>query len=140
MNLGKSNWSFRSPMQPIKQLMLVSKAAIIVGLERYHDYIGYSKQHSEAQEEYVHRYRSSSWIQIEAGMAYMLGLPLLILKERKIEKEGILDANVSEFYVFEFELEKQCGQLSVELDAIIQNWIDHILDTNTTEVSVVNNL
>ncbi|WP_166336989.1 hypothetical protein [Sphingobacterium chungjuense] len=126
VNLGKNNWSFKSPMQPIKELMIHSKAVVVVGLERFHDYIGYAKQHSKYEVEYVHKFRSSSWIQIEAGMAYMVGIPILILKEKNIEKEGILDPNVSEFYVFEFDIEEQLTELSEELKAIIDNWSQHI--------------
>ena len=36
VNLGKNNWSYKSPLNPIKEIMSSCKAAIIIGLERYH--------------------------------------------------------------------------------------------------------
>jgi hypothetical protein len=125
-NLGKNNWSSRAPLQPIKEIMANCKAAIIIGLERHHSYIGYDREYSTESKEQIHKYSSSPWIQIEAGMAYQAELPLMILKEKKVFAEGILDSNISEYYVFEFEIEKQCKKLSDELKAIIQDWINHI--------------
>lgn len=125
-NLGKNNWSSRSPLKPIKEIMATCKAAIIIGMERHHSYIGYEKENSKETKEYIHKYSSSPWIQIEAGMAYQAGLPLMILKERKVFSEGILDSNISEYYVFEFEIEKQYKRLSDELRAIILDWINQI--------------
>jgi hypothetical protein len=130
VNLGKNSWDFRSPLKPIKEIMSRCKAAIIIGLERDHCYIGYEKESSEDEKEYVHKFRSSSWIQIEAGMAYQTGLPLLILKEKKLYPDGILDPLNSDYFVFEFELEKIKETLSKELEEIILSWVNHIKTSN----------
>lgn len=124
-NLGKNNWDFRSPLKPIRTIMNTCQAAIIIGLERHHSYIGYDKETSIDRQEFVHKYTTSPWIQIEAGMAYQSELPLLILKEKKVFAEGILDPQISDYYVFEFEIEKQSKQLSPELKKIILSWVSH---------------
>lgn len=118
VNLGKNNWSYTSPMNPISSLITSCKAAVIVGLERYHSYIGYEKGNIES----IHRRTTSPWIHIEAGMAYQAGLPLLILKEKQLLAEGILDPNVSEYFVFEFEIEKYQKRISKSLEQIIEDW------------------
>lgn len=105
-NLGKNNWNFRSPLKPIKEIMDNCEAAIIIGLERHHSLIGYEKEFSKSSKELIHKYSSSPWIQIEAGMAYQAGLPILILKEEKVYAEGILDPQKSDSFVFEFDLKK----------------------------------
>lgn len=105
-NLGKNNWSFVSPLKPIKEIMDTCVAAIVIGLERHHSFIGYEKEFSKVSKELIHKYSSSPWIQIEAGMAYQAGLPILILKEDKVYGEGILDPQISDSFVFEFELKK----------------------------------
>lgn len=125
-NLGKNNWNFRSPLKPIKEIMETCAAAIIIGLERHHSYIGYDKEYSENSKEFIHKYSSSPWIQIEAGMAYQADLPLLILKEDKVYSEGILDPQISEYFVFVFELKQFQKELSPELQKLILNWVDHI--------------
>jgi hypothetical protein len=125
-NLGKNNWDFRSPLKPIKEIMSTCKAAIIIGMERHHSYIGYEKEFTEDSKELIHKYTTTPWIQIEAGMAYQAGLPLLILKERKVFAEGILDPQLSDYFVFEFVVEKQQIELSKELKAIILSWVKYM--------------
>lgn len=124
-NLGKNNWSFRSPLSPIKDIMNTCAAAIIIGLERHHSLIGYEKEFSKDSKELIHKYSSSPWIQIEAGMAYQAGLPILILKEKKVFGEGILDPQISDSFVFEFDLMKLQKKLSPELQEIILSWVKH---------------
>ena len=101
-------------------------AAIIIGLERHHSLIGYEKEFSKDSKEIIHKFSSSPWIQIEAGMAYQAGLPLLILKEKKIFGEGILDPQVSDSFVFEFELQQLQKKLSPNLQQLILSWVNHI--------------
>jgi hypothetical protein len=124
-NLGKNNWSFESPLKPIKRIMDTCVAAIVIGLERHHSYIGYEKEFSKDSKELCHKYTSSPWIQIEAGMAYQAGLPILILKESRVYSEGILDPQISDSFVFEFELKKMQKTLSPELLEIIGSWVKY---------------
>jgi hypothetical protein len=96
---------------------------------RHHSFIGYEKEtaaHKDDKIELIHKYTSTPWIQIEAGMAYQAGLPLLILKEKKVYAEGILDPNNSDSYIFEFEIEKNYKKLSAEMEKIIESWIKEI--------------
>ncbi|SEO20303.1 hypothetical protein [Mucilaginibacter sp. OK283] len=123
INLGKENWSHKSPLLPIKELINKCQAAVIVGMERYHSYIGYEYEFSKRKTEFVHRYTSTAWIQIEAGMAYQKGLPLLILKERELVKEGILDPLNSEFFVFDFNINEVQKQLPENMQKVIDNWM-----------------
>ena len=90
-------------------------AAIVIGLERHHSFIGYEKEFSKNSKELIHKYSSSPWIQIEAGMAYQADLPILILKEEKVYGEGILDPQISDSFVFEFDLKKLQKEITPEL-------------------------
>jgi hypothetical protein len=123
INLGKNNWSYKSPLQPIKKIMSTCKAAVIIGLERHHSFIGYEKELTKDSKELIHKYTTTPWVQIEAGMAYQAGLPLIILKEKKVFAEGILDPNLSEYYVFEFDLKKSCKKLPKGLSPMIHSWV-----------------
>jgi hypothetical protein len=129
VNLGKKNWNYKKPLEPIKKIMSTCKGAIIVGLERHHSFIGYEKEAATKKsdkKELVHKYSTTPWVQIEGGMAYQAGLPLLILKEKKIHPEGILDPNNSDSYIFEFEIEKNYKKLSAEMERIIESWAEEI--------------
>ena len=126
VNLGKNNWNYKSPLKPIREIMLTCKAAIIIGMERHHSFIGYEKEFAKDSNELIHKFTSTPWIQIEAGMAYQADLPLLILKEKKVFAEGILDPQISDYYVFEFEIKKLYKKLSPELEEFILSWVNDI--------------
>jgi hypothetical protein len=102
---------------------------VIIGLERHHSLIGYEKENSKDSKEIIHKYSSSPWIQIEAGIAYQAGLPLLILKEDKVYSEGILDPQISDYFVFDFTLKKMSKQLSPELKQSILSWVSDLKKT-----------
>jgi len=59
-------------------------------------------------------------------MAYQAGLPLLILKEKKIASEGILDGSNSEYKVFEFEIAGTTAPLPGEIQMAMKNWAGYI--------------
>lgn len=59
-------------------------------------------------------------------MAYQAGLPILILKEDKLHAEGILDPQISDSFVFEFELKKLQKELGTELKELILSWTKDI--------------
>lgn len=127
VNLGKKNWSYKSPLNPIRELMSTCSAALIIGLERHHSYIGYDNETStEKRSELIHKITTSPWVHIEAGMAYQAGLPLLILKDKKVFAEGILDAQISEYKVFDFDLGRQSKQISSDLKGMIAKWASDV--------------
>lgn len=126
INLGKNNWNFRSPLKPIKEIMGTCVAAIIIGLERHHSYIGYERESSKKSQQTLHKFTSSPWVQIEAGMAYQAGLPIIILKEDKLYGEGIFDPQISDSFVFEFEIKKMQKQLSPQLSEAILSWVKYL--------------
>lgn len=135
VNLGKKNWNYKKPMVPIKQLISGCKGAIIVGMERHHSFIGYEKETAakkDDKKELVHKYSSTPWVHIEGGMAFQAGLPLLILKEKKLHPEGILDPNNSDSYIFEFEIEKNWKKLSPEMEKFIESWIEDIVKPDSS--------
>lgn len=123
VNLGTSNYDFRKPLKPIKELIESCHGAIIVGLERHHSYIGYDNEQSINKKEILHKFTTSPWIHIEGGMAYQAGLPIIILKEEKVFQEGILDPNNSDSYIFNFTLSDNTEKLSENIEKIIGSWI-----------------
>jgi len=50
---------------------------------------------------------TSPYCQIEPAMAYQLGLPVLVLREKGVIQEGLLEKGVVGTYMPEFSLEKE---------------------------------
>ncbi|WP_293957369.1 MULTISPECIES: hypothetical protein [unclassified Sphingobacterium] len=126
VNLGVSNYDFRKPLKPIKELIDNCQGAIVVGLIRHHSYIGYDNEGSTSEKEVLHKYTTSPWLHIEGGMAYQSGIPLIILKDQKVYPEGILDPNNSDSYIFDFILDDNIERLSEDIIKIIESWIKQL--------------
>jgi hypothetical protein len=120
--LGRANYDFRSPLRAIRESMEGCAGAVIVGLGRRFHPVGIDRYGSHEATEKVDFWCSTPWSHLEAGMAYQIGLPLLILKDRAILAEGILDQAVGEYLVYAFELERECKGFSKELRETIAAW------------------
>lgn len=66
-------------------------------------------------------------------MAFQLELPLLILKDRSILAEGILDQAVGEYLVFEFDLAAETDVLSAGIKETIRTWAAAVHSGPTAE-------
>jgi hypothetical protein len=123
LTLGRSSYNFKSPLNPVKELIDQCYGAIIIGFERTHCLIGYDKEGSKEQKEFIHRYLSTPWNQIEAGMAFQKELPLLIMKEKHLETYGILDPKLSGFFVIDLNLEIESKKFDKEFLSILESWV-----------------
>jgi hypothetical protein len=120
--LGRSNYDNRNPLRAIRELMLECDGAVIVGLERRVAEVAFEKQGSPSERRLLDVRTATPWNHLEAGMAFQLDLPLLILKDRTIHAEGILDQAVGEYLVFEFDLAEEAASLSTPLKKTIAAW------------------
>jgi hypothetical protein len=130
LTLGRSDYDVSSPLNPVKKMMDRCKGAIILGFERTHCLIGYDKEDSKNEKEFTHRYLSTPWNQIEAGMAYQKGVPILIMKESHLEPYGILDPKLTGFYVYELNIKNEVSRFSKGFLALLDKWIDSVEDFN----------
>jgi hypothetical protein len=120
--LGRSNYDFRSPMRAIREAMDGCAGAVILGLGRRFHPLGIDRYGSDKATEKTEFWCSTPWSHLEAGMAYQLGLQLLILKDKGVLPEGILDQAVGEYLVFEFDLADECDGFSTELGETVGAW------------------
>ncbi len=71
---------------------------------------------------------TSPYCQIEPAMAYQLGLPILILRERGVVAEGLLEKGVTGSYMPKFSLEDENMALfqSHEWNDVIGKWEGYV--------------
>ena len=131
--LGRSDYDYRNPLRAIRSSMMECHGAVIVGLERSYSPILFERRGSPDQRRITHVASSTPWNQLEAGMAYQLELPLLILKERALRAEGILDPAIGDYFVTEFDIDVESRGLSKALKAVIHRWGT----TSTRPISVI---
>jgi hypothetical protein len=115
-------------MRAIREAMLLCNGAVIVGLARRFAPVTVDRFNSPKKVVQNRVFTSTPWNHLEAGMAYQLDLPLLILKEKAILPEGILDQALSEYLVFEFDPKTQASGLSKELKETIAAWTREVIE------------
>lgn len=89
--VGRTDFSSVQPLKFIEQIMSQCSGTVIIALERIHIQNGLEKRGSNAEKLLSNVNISTVWNQIEAGMAYLLGHPLLVIVERGLRTEGLLE-------------------------------------------------
>jgi hypothetical protein len=138
--LGTTFWSNKSPLIPIQKKMQEVNGAIIIAMERFHSKEGVYKEESKEQEKFEDQYFATVWTQIEGAMAYQLGLPLLILKEKKLIAEGMFDPQIHEWRVTNINLNNSEEIFKNPIKSQINAWIQDVQryhkSNRTTQLSI----
>jgi hypothetical protein len=117
-----------APLKAIRRLMLESNGLITVAFRRTLIAEGRSRPDADlpgAQEVVIRDvWLTSPYCQIEPAMAYQLGLPTLILRERGVLQEGLLEKRVVGTYMPEFILDGEASDYldSPEWNDLIGKW------------------
>ena len=93
-NVGTHN----RPLVKITEVLGNSKGAIIVAFSRIH-----IREGSEKGVDLTETHITTPWNQIEAAIAYVQNLPLLVVAEKGLKKEGLIEKG-NDWYVHEIEM------------------------------------
>lgn len=124
--LGDNFWSLNSPLIPIQRRMQEVNGAVILAMERFHSKEGTYRRGSKEQKNFKDQYFATVWTQLEGAMAYQLGLPLLILKEKKLVAEGMFDPQIHEWRVNNINLDDPGELFRNPLKALINTWVQDV--------------
>lgn len=90
--LGRSDWSSAQPLQAIRELMDSCSGAAVVAFERIHIRDARDLGSGDPEDALDGVGLPTVWNQIEATMAHVLGLPLLVFAENGLRSEGLLES------------------------------------------------
>ena len=129
--LGVTDYDMDAPLTAIRRLMLESNGLVTIAFRRSLIKQGTGKPISDiGEEEYdlSNKWLTSPYCQIEPAMAFQLGLPVLILREKGVIAEGILEKGVLGVYMPEFDLNWNLDDYfkSKEWIQIIQKWEGYV--------------
>lgn len=130
--LGVTDYDMDAPLKSIRRLMLESNGLITVAFRRTFiekGTIRYRADIERLQETPVDgKWMTTPWPHIEAAMAYQLGLPILIYREKGVIDDGILERGVVGLYMSEFDLENLRDDFftSDEWGGIIGKWEGYV--------------
>jgi hypothetical protein len=105
--LGVTDYDMDAPLHAIRRLMLESNGFVTVALKRTHVEAGtMMRRGPESSFEEMplgDRWLTTPWPHIEAAMAFQLGLPVLVFRERGVIADGVLETGVIGAYMPEID-------------------------------------
>jgi hypothetical protein len=130
--IGVTDYDMDAPLKGIRRLMAECNGLITIALRRTFIEKGVGKYRTDIKElaeaPINQKWLSSPWSQIEASMAYQIGLPILILRENGVLDEGILERGILGLYMPEFNLDKDSHSYfkTIEWNDMIGRWEGYV--------------
>ncbi len=102
--VGRTEFSSEQPLRLISRLIDECSGTVIVAFERTHISRGLERRGSGAEKGVAGVNLPTVWNQIEAAMAYSHFHPLLVIVEKGVKPEGLLESGY-DWYVQEIDLD-----------------------------------
>jgi hypothetical protein len=126
--VGRSVLPLQSPLGEVYQLARRCAGGLILGFRQSltSDVIRWPGTKFQKQDnEQV--YHPSPWNQLEAGILYSLGVPMLILAEEGVTG-GIFDRGVANHFIHEFNAEAFDEEATQRMGMLILDWSRHVIN------------
>jgi hypothetical protein len=126
--LGVTDYDMDAPLKAIRRLMLESNGLITVAFRRTYIERGIGNYRADLAGldtyELTDAWLTSPWAHIEPAMAYQIGLPILLLREKGVVDDGILEKGVVGTYMPEFDVDDPLDDYftSPEWSDLIWKW------------------
>jgi hypothetical protein len=130
--LGVTDYDVDAPLTAIRRLMLESNGLLTIAFRRTYVEKGTARLRTDIDKLEETRiddtWLTTPWAHIEPAMAYQLGLPVLILREKGVAADGILERGVVGLYMPEFDLDAAAEDylLAAEWKGIIGKWEGYV--------------
>lgn len=112
----------KKPIAVVRQELTACDGAVIIAFTRYEISTGAEFPKSKTEKSIVGMRIPTMWNQLEGGMAYALDIPLLILIEKGLDRQGILEPG-GECFPLEIELSAGALEEQTFIDAFMK-WRD----------------
>jgi hypothetical protein len=101
--LGETDYSNSAPILAVREVMEQCSGAIILGFAQLTVSSGRLKPGTTAEQDAAGSTWATAWNQIEAAMAYALGLPVLVIREQAVAG-GVFDFGSIDRFVHQADL------------------------------------
>lgn len=102
--VGVNQFGNEAPLLTVRRLMESCHGAIVLGLAQLSVTSGVSKPGTEDEQRVRSIRLPTPWNQLEAGIAFALDLPLLIVHEVNVAADGIFDPQIGDRFVHKTDL------------------------------------
>jgi len=125
--IGKTDFPNVSPMKAVEQLMLRCSGAVILGFPQTLIQKGISKPGTDNEATIKNTLLPTPWNHIEASMAFMLGLPLLVIRNQGIEG-GIFDIGTTGNFIHTFQLDNEVWIAKPSFIQPFNDWYKEVVE------------
>lgn len=124
--LGRSDYPNDLPLKEVLGMVKHCSGGIILGFEQFRATAGEFKPgspHSEIANSVVSF--PTPWNQLEAGILFGSGLPMMIFREPGISG-GIFEIGASEAFIHQMPMTTMSSQARDDLDSVFQHWVARV--------------
>jgi hypothetical protein len=101
--LGETDYPNSAPIEAVRRLLNECDGAIVLGLSQLEVEKGLLKRGTTSETDAAQTKWPTAWNQIEAAMAYILGLPMLIIREVGVAG-GVFDVGNTDRFIHQAEI------------------------------------
>ena len=102
--LPRDQWDEDTPLRVIASLMRQCRGALVIAFSRMRYVTGYEWPESPLQITLETRDVATVWLHVEAALAFAFRLPTLVLVERRLHPEGLLNPKHHEYRAIEYDM------------------------------------
>lgn len=130
--LGVTDYDLNEPLVAIRGLMMESNGLLTIAFRRALIKEGTGKPDSDLENTNSYDlsgcWMTSPYCHIEPAMAFQIGLPILIFREKGVIEDGILEKGITGTYLPEFNLDQPAESYfqSPEWRQLIGKWEGHV--------------
>ncbi|MFD2443713.1 hypothetical protein ACFSO7_06915 [Bacillus sp. CGMCC 1.16607] len=130
--LGVTDYDMEEPLVAIRRLMMESNGLLTIAFRRTFIEKGQGKSGTDIPNTYPNdvsrKWITSPYCHIEPAMAFQIGLPILIFREKGVIADGILEKGVTGTYLPEFDLDRPINEylMDPEWNQLIGKWEGHV--------------
>jgi hypothetical protein len=124
--LGRSDYPNDLPLKEVSRMIRHCSGGIVLGFEQFRSLTGESKRGSpKAKVSTAPVSFPTAWNQLEAGILYSTGLPMIVFREQGVGG-GVFDIGTLEAFIHQMPTSSMPAQSFDDLDSVFQNWVARV--------------
>lgn len=124
--VGRNAFGSEAPLKTISELMGNCVGTVVIALERTWFAEGLERRNGPKQKQLRNVSYPTPWNQIEAALSYSRGLPLLVILDKGVQSEGLLEPGY-DWYVQKI-LPTPSSLISPEFNGVLASWKRKLID------------
>lgn len=124
--LGRSDYPNDLPLKEVLRMVKHCSGGIILGFEQFRSTRG-ERRRGSSKAEVINSdvLFPTPWNQLEAGILFSAGIPIMIFREPGIAG-GIFDIGTSEVFIHPMPTAATPAEAIDDLDSVFQNWVARV--------------